>query len=317
VVQPSAGWPGRIATIGAELALTPARLLRPLATPLLSPLASPVRDNVHRGIRRSFGQEGTNGNDAGRTPRTGTPFLPHGSVTRRIHGDLPSMVIGGISTLLLQTLHPLVMAGVADHSRYREDPIGRFRRTAAFVEATTFGTTDDAQRAIDNVRLVHAMIDGTSPDGRHYSAGDPELLTWVHVAETWAFLRSAERYGPRGLSQEERDRYFAETSQVAMALGAQWVPTTEREAEAYFSRLRPHLYAGAQALEARDFLLRGVARHPEDRAVYALMAAAAVGLLPDWARSELRIPSPPLLDRLVVTPLVRGLCTGIRWAAVP
>ena len=193
MVQPSAGWPGRIATIGAELALTPARLLRPLATPLLSPLASPVRDNVHRGIRRSFGQEGTNGNDAGRTPRTGTPFLPHGSVTRRIHGDLPSMVIGGISTLLLQTLHPLVMAGVADHSRYREDPIGRFRRTAAFVEATTFGTTDDAQRGrIDNVRLVAAMIDGTSPDGRHYSAGDPELLTWVHVAETWAFL------APRG-----------------------------------------------------------------------------------------------------------------------
>jgi uncharacterized protein (DUF2236 family) len=302
--------------MGAELAFTPARLLRPLAVPLLTPLASPVRHNVHRGIRRSFGQEGANGSEAGRMVRDGTPFLPQGSVTRRIHGDLPSMVIGGISTLLLQTLHPLVMAGVADHSRYREDPIGRFRRTAAFVEATTFGTTEDAQRAIDNVRLVHAMISGTSPDGRPYSAGDPDLLTWVHVAETWTFLRSAGRYGPRPLSQEERDGYFAETAQIAMALGAEWVPNTEREAEAYFSRLRPHLYAGAQALEARDFLLRGVARHPEDRAVYALMAAAAVGLLPDWARRELRIPSPPLVDRVVVTPLVRGLCTGIRWATV-
>lgn len=298
-------WQGRVTGLAGELALTPLRIL--------SPLANPVRHNVQRNIRRSLGSQ---------SPRasatvSGTPFLPYDSVVRQVHGDLPSMMIGGICALFLQTLHPLVMAGVAEHSGYRQDPIGRFRRTAAFVEATTFGTTTDARRAIENVRLVHAMIDGRSPDGRRYSAGDPELLTWVHVAETWTFLRASQRYGPRPLPRDRRDRYYAETAQVALALGAEWVPSSEDEAEAYFCRMRPHLYAGAQALEARDFLMRGVARRLEDRAVYAMLVAAAVGLLPGWARDALEFPSPPLVDRMVVSPFTRGMCAGVRWAASP
>lgn len=304
-------WQGRLANITTELALTPIRLLSPVANPLLTPLTNPVRNNVQRGIRRSFGNETPT-----IRPRNGNPFLPIDSVTRKVHADLPSMVIGGVGTLLLQTLHPLVMAGVAEHSLYREDPIGRFRRTAAFVEATTFGTVEDAKRAIEDVRLVHAMIDGISPDGRHYSAGDPDLLTWVHFAETWTFLRAAQRYGPSSLDAEQRDRYFAETAQIAYALGAEWVPSSEQEADAYFSRMRPLLYAGAQALEARDFLLRGVGRRPEEKAIYGVIAAAAVGLLPGWARAELRIPSPPLVDRMVVGPIARTLCVGVRWATL-
>lgn len=224
------------------------------------------------------------------------------------------MVIGGLAALLLQSLHPLAMAGVAEHSNYREDTVGRLRRTATFIGATTFGSREDAARAIEQVRDVHRRVHGRAPDGRRYSANDPELLTWVHVAEVHSFLAAAQRYGPRRYSPAERDRYFAETAVVARALGARWVPESEDEVQAYFGRVRPELHAGPQALCARDFLFRGVASKPDDRVVYAIILAAALAVLPDWARAELRARPLPLVDGLFVRPAGRALCSGLRWA---
>lgn len=143
------------------------------------------------------------------------------------------------------------MAGVAEHSRYRQDAIGRLRRTASFVEATTFGTDLEAERAIQEVRLVYTTVKGRAPDGRHYDAADPDLVTWVHVTETASFLAAAQRYGAHAFDHRGRDRYYAETAQVATRLGAQWVPRSEAEVDAYLRRMRPHLYAGTQALDAR------------------------------------------------------------------
>ena len=142
-------------------------------------------------------------------------------------------------------------------------------------------------------------------------------MTWVHVAEISSFLASCQRFGTHRLTPDECDAYFAETAVVARAIGAEWVPETLEEATAYFGRIRPSLYAGPQALAARDFLLRGVGTRPNDRAVYSVITAAAVGLLPAWARSELRIPNPPLLDTVVVTPVARTFCAGLRWAVSP
>jgi len=277
-------------------------------------IVAPLRAEVRRSVRRSLGMP------AEPPPRDGepeTPFLPPGSVAREVHGDLPSMVVGGLAALLLQTLHPLAMAGVADHSSYREDPIGRLRRTAAFVGATTYGSSEEAMRAIDHVRAVHRDVHGRAPDGRRYSANDPDLLTWVHVAETSSFLAAAERFGPHRYAPEERDRYFAETAQVARALGARWVPQTSDEVEAYFKRIRPELYAGPQAIAARDFLLRGVARTPKDRAIYLGIVTAALSVVPRWARAELGIPTPYLLDELLVVPHGRALCGALRWMLRP
>lgn len=227
------------------------------------------------------------------------------------------MVVGGLGALLLQTLHPLAMAGVADHSNYREDPIGRLRRTANFVGATTFGTVDQATRAIEEVREVHRHVHGRAPDGRRYSANDPELLTWVHVAEVSSFLAAAERYGPHRFRADERDRYFQETAVVARSLGARWVPETTDEVEAYLKRIRPELYAGPQAVEARDFLLRGVARKPNDRVVYLGILAAALAIVPRWARSELGIATLPLVDEVMVVPFARAFCSALRWTLRP
>jgi uncharacterized protein (DUF2236 family) len=108
---------------------------------------------------------------------------------------------------------------------------------------------------------------------------------------------------------------------VALALGATWVPRSAAEVESYLLRIRPDLYAGPQAREARDWLLRGVARRASDRAVYSLVVAAAVGVLPGWARRELGLsiarPLDLLVDTTAVTPLARGLATALRWVVTP
>ncbi len=275
---------------------------------------APVRADIRRSIRRSLGVPAE---PPPRAERVGDAFLPPGGMARRVHGDLPSMVVGGLAALLLQTLHPLAMAGVADHSNYQEDAMGRLRRTANFVGATTFGTVDQAARAIEDVREVHRRVHGRAPDGRRYSANDPELLTWVHVAEMSSFLAAAERYGPHRFRADERDRYLQETGVVARSLGARWVPETMDEVEAYFKRIRPELYAGPQAIEARDFLLRGVARKPNDRVVYAGIVAAALTVVPRWARDELGIPAPPLVDDVIVAPFARAFCGALRWMLRP
>ncbi len=292
-----------MATLGAL-----ASGLRQLPVRGLAQLVGPVRADLRR---RAIG-----GLDKPRPVAMdpATAFLRPGGVARRVHGDLPSMLIGGISALLLQALHPLAMAGVADHSSYATDPVGRLRRTARFVSATTYGTVAEAHEALDQVREVHRGVRGVAPDGRPYSAFDPELVTWIHVAEMWSFLSAARRYGPLRLSSADCDAYLEETAVIATELGARWVPRSVDQATAYFARMRPELYAGPQAIEARNFLARGPGQRPEDRAIYAVLFAGAVTVLPGWARTELEIPAPPLVDRLLVVPVARSSCALLRWA---
>ena len=120
------------------------------------------------------------------------------------------MFIGGLRAILLQSLHPLAMAGVAGHSDFRRDPWGRLQRTAAFLTATTYGTADDADAAVARVRCIHGHVHGTAPDGRPYSADDSHLLRWVHVAEVDSFLAAHRRYAPDPLDADEHDGYVAD-----------------------------------------------------------------------------------------------------------
>ena len=106
--------------------------------------------------------------------------------------------------LLLQSLHPLAMAGVAGHSGYKGDPWGRLQRTAHFLAMTTFGTVADAEAAIARVRGMHDGSAGTDPHGRPYRADDPRLLRWVHVAEA-PFLTAYQRYAVEPLTAAEAD----------------------------------------------------------------------------------------------------------------
>jgi uncharacterized protein (DUF2236 family) len=300
----------RAASLGGAVAGAPLRLV--------GGLAEPARRDVARNVRRAVGISAEPGPIA---LDPSSAYLAPGSLARVVHGDLPSMLIGGLTALMLQMLHPLAMAGMAQHSSYRDDPVGRLRRTADFVSATTFGTVSEAEAAIAQVHRVHRRVKGTAPDGRAYSAADPELVTFIHVAEMWSFLASSRRYGTAVLGPTECDRYYDEVAPVGYALGATWIPRSAGEVEAYFLRVRPELYVGPQARTTLDWLLKGVARRPEERAVYALVVAAAVGLLPQWARRELGLtfvrPVELLLDTAAVTPLMRALAGAVRWAIPP
>ena len=173
---------------------------------------------------------------------------------RRVHADA-SMFVGGLRALLLQSLHPLAMAGVAEHSDYRGDPWGRLQRTSTFLAVTTFGTATDAQRAVDKVRGIHRRVTGVAPDGRRYAAGDPHLLEWVHIAEVDSFLLAYQLYGAHPLDQRGRDGYVADTARVARALGVVDPPRTERELTERIEAYRPELTSTQSAREAARYLL--------------------------------------------------------------
>ncbi|MGE0218773.1 MAG: oxygenase MpaB family protein [Mycolicibacterium sp.] len=232
---------------------------------------------------------------------------------RRVHADA-SMFVGGLRALLLQSLHPLAMAGVAEHSDYRGDPWGRLARTSTFLAETTFGTATDAQRAVDRVRGIHRRVRGIAPDGRPYEAGDPHLLEWVHVAEVDSFLLAHQRYGAEPLDQRGRDDYVADTARVATALGVPDPPRTEAELRARIDAYRPELAGTAAARDAARFLLLTPPLPLLARGPYAVLAATSAAMLPAWARAPLWLPYFPPAEAAVVHPAGRALVGGIRWA---
>jgi uncharacterized protein (DUF2236 family) len=273
-----------------------------------------LRGQMQAQIRRSLGV--TDGARPACEDPAEAYFAP-GSITRQIHADLPSMLIGGMAALLLQMLHPLAMAGVAEHSNYRKDPLGRLERTAGFLGTTTFSSRREAEDAIARVRRVHRSVVGTASDGRPYSAGDPGLLTWVHACEMRCFLSASQAYGPRGLEPDEQDGYLDEMARVAVALGAVEVPRTVAALDAYFVSVRPELRLTKEARAARNFVLKGVGRWPHEVTTYGLLVAAAQGVLPVWARRQLHLLAVPAGDRLAVRPTVLVLSRALRWIASP
>jgi uncharacterized protein (DUF2236 family) len=230
-----------------------------------------------------------------------------------VHADA-SMFVGGLRALLLQSLHPLAMAGVAQHSDYRGDPWGRLQRTSTFLAVTTFGTATDAQRAVDKVRGIHRRVRGQAPDGRDYRADDPHLLEWVHIAEVDSFLQAYQLYGAAPLDQAGRDDYVADTARVAAALGVLDPPRTEADLRSRLAGYRSELSSTEAAREAARFLLITPPLSLLARAPYGVLAASAVSMLPPWARLPLRLPYLPPLEATAIRLSGRVLVSGIRWA---
>ncbi|CAM5574755.1 oxygenase MpaB family protein [Streptomyces hirsutus] len=235
---------------------------------------------------------------------------------RQVHGDA-SMFIGGLSALLLQSLHPLAMAAVAGHSGFRGDPWGRLQRTSTFLAMTTYGPADSAQRAVDRVRAVHATVYGTTPDGREYRAADPHLLCWVHIAEVDCFLRAHQRFGARPLDAAGCDAYVEDMARIATALGVPDPPTNRAELTDRLAAYRGDCASTPEARGVARFLLL----HPPvpvlARLPYGALAAGAVSLLPLWASRALRLPRVPPAEGVVVRPLGIAVTAGIRWALAP
>lgn len=225
------------------------------------------------------------------------------SVTWRVIGH-PVSLVGGLRSLIVQALHPLAMAGVAQHSDYKRRPLDRLRRTAHYVAATAFGDTETAEKAAARVRRVHAKVRGTDPvTGLRYSADDPETQVWVHAVEWHSFLAAYRTYAG-GLSEEDQDRYLAEGVRIAALVGtpADMVPASRAEYRDYFESVRPRLCMSEAAREAIDFVLHP----PLTRDLLALQlplritSAAALATVPRHLRAMAGIDRPSLLDGLTV-----------------
>lgn len=229
-----------------------------------------------------------------------------------VNGD-GAMYPGGIRSLLLQTLHPAAMAGVAGHSGYRSDPWGRLQRTSEFIAMTTYGPIDTAERLVNKIRGIHNRVRGKTDDGVPYRASDPHLLAWVHIAETESFLTAFQHFGDRKLSRAEADAYVASAALVGEKLGGQDLPRTEAQLRAALEEFRPELRMSPAARDAVQFVLKEPPIPGIARLGYWMLAAGAVVTLPRWAREQLGLTWPRALD-----PLLRGLgrfaTATVRWA---
>lgn len=280
--------------------------------PSISPdsLARPLKAAIAAQVVSIF-----NDRKQGETPvvrRSDGLFGPK-SVTWRVHGDVTSMMVGGIASLLLQMLHPAVLAGVWDHSQFRNDMSARLRRTARFISVTTFGGPEEARAILAKIRTVHGFITGTLPDGTPYYANDPALLAWVHVTETTSFLDGWIRYAEPRMSRADQDRYFAEMAQIGGALGVDPLPRTRAAARALIAATRPVLRYDDRTREISRLLLNQKAVSPAVEPLQRLTRQAGIDLLPDWARRMHGLDNPAL-----ARPLVRagtlGIARTLRWA---
>ena len=231
------------------------------------------------------------------------------------------MYAGGIRALLLQSLHPLAMAGVGEHSGFRGDPWGRLQRTSEFIAMTTFGPIDAAERILDRINKVHTTVVGTARDGRPYAASDPHLLRWVHVAEIDSFLAAHQRYSRTPLTPGEADVYVEQAGWAAGRLGIPDPPETVADLHSQLAAYRPELEATPGARDVARFLLQEPPLPLAARPGFWMLAAGAVEMLPDYAREllDLRLPGPlraadGIALRMVARPMGRVGTAAVGWA---
>jgi uncharacterized protein (DUF2236 family) len=250
------------------------------------------------------------------------------SVTWRVHGD-PAMALAGFRALLLQGVHPLVMAGFDANSVFRDDPWGRLQRTGEWVGTVTYGTRAEADRAGTRLRAVHARLaPGIEPEtGRSYRIDDPDLLLWVHCTEVESFLSTYRRCGG-SLSPQDADRYVAEmvTSARLVGLDPAAVPRTTAEIEQYYERVRPQLHVTTVARRNALWgfappMPRWVQLVTPARPLWASLVTIAAGMLPPWARRLYGLPGLPTTD-VAATLSGRALRTALvalpdQWISSP
>ena len=231
------------------------------------------------------------------------------SMVWRVHRDR-SFPLAGLRSLMIQALHPLAMAGVAQHSTWRQDPFGRLAATSSYLLTTTYGDTESALAAAAWVRKIHVHVRGTDPEtGLPYSAEDPDLLLWVHAGMVDSIVEIVSRYG-RALEPAELDRYVAEMVRFAEIVGVprEDIPATVASLRSYIESVDLR-QATAAAREAIGIVIDPPDLDADMRDLWRDLAQVAVGTLPEWAREMYGYPKPPdeLLERESVRQLLGAL----------
>lgn len=216
-------------------------------------------------------------------------LLGPNSISWRVLGDA-SVFIGGIRALIVQTAHPEVVAGVEDHSTYRDDPLGRLTRTSVYVTETTYGAMPEVEQAIDVVRRAHRPVTGTSERDRPYSAGHPEMAAWVHNVLTDSFLSAYQAFGPERLDTSEADQFVSEQARIGALLGASPLPETAETLTEWITRHPDRAPTESQA-NALGFL-RNPPLSPPVRVGYRLLFNAALSTIPPDILTQLDLQAP-------------------------
>jgi uncharacterized protein (DUF2236 family) len=231
------------------------------------------------------------------------------SIVWRINRDR-CFPLAGMRSLMVQALHPLAMAGVAQHSTWKQDPFGRLAATSSYLLTTTYGDTESALEAAAWVRRVHVHVRGTDPEtGLAYSAEDPALLLWVHAGMVDSVVDVVQRYG-RALHPGDADGYVGEMVRFAEIVGVprEEVPTTVESLRRYLESVELRRATPA-AKEAIGIVLDPPDVDAETRDLWHDLAQVAVGTLPQWALDMYGFATPPaeLMEREPVRQLLGAL----------
>jgi uncharacterized protein (DUF2236 family) len=209
------------------------------------------------------------------------------SVTWKVHADFSAMMVGGLSSLMIQALHPRALAAVWDHSNFRHQLKARLGRTALFVAATTYGSVDLATKHVQRVNAIHAKIKGIDLKGQAYIANEPHLLRWVHLVETISFLNAYQHLALQPLCPSDCDRYVVEMNKVGEMLGATNLPLTFSDAKHAMTQYEPELVFDQRTRET----LRSIESYSVDlteKPFFALILSASFDIVPQWLLQKLQ-----------------------------
>ena len=231
------------------------------------------------------------------------------SIVWRVNRDR-CFPLAGMRSLMVQALHPLAMAGVAEHSTWRRDPFGRLAATSSYLLTTTYGDTASALAAAAWVRKIHTHVRGVDAEtGLPYSAEDPALLLWVHAAMVESIITVVQRYG-RALDDGDADRYVAEMVRFAEIVGVPTadVPTTVASLREHIESVGLRQVTPA-ARDAIGIVLDAPDLDDDMRELWRDLGQVAVGTLPEWAREMYGFDAPPgeLMEREPVRQLLGAL----------
>ncbi|MFM7697758.1 MAG: oxygenase MpaB family protein [Limnohabitans sp.] len=261
------------------------------------------------GIRIKQLTGSTHSLDAFAKPEGDPGLLGPDAVAWRLHAHFVSMMVGGLSSLMLQALHPRALAAVWDHSNFRNNLKGRLGRTAYFVAVTTYGSKADALAAIERVNRIHAQIKGHMPDGSPYVANEPSLLRWVHLGEVTSFLNSYQWLAHHPLNVKEENAYIQEMAYIGQRLGVHALPTDATSSHDALKQFQHELRFDHRTQE----ILRVIENYPVDpwdMPFMKMVIHASFHILPDWALSMLGKPIAHECEKQVVR-------LALRMASLP
>ena len=225
------------------------------------------------------------------TQPVGEPALtqPY-SLSWRVFKNPVALYVGGTTAVLLELAEPRVRSGVWDHTTFRTNPLARMQRTGLAAMVTVYGARSVAEKMIAGITRMHGRVHGETPDGRKYSALEPELMDWVQVTASFGFVQAYHHF-VAPLSVSERDRFYTEAQASAQLYGAPGAPENEAQQEALFQRMLPQLEASDIVFEFLDIMQRTKALPLIVRPLQPLLLRAAIAILPPAVRSRLDLDS--------------------------